>query len=1047
MLIAVSRLIINKPKPGEFKDRKLNGTFQNLDLSLEELANEVSQGHAFCAQHSKQRRKKDNFLQAGFLAVDIDHGLTIPEALSNSFVQAFAGLIYTTPSHTDQDHRFRIVFQLDQPISDPQTMEHAYTGLIQKFGGDRSCKDACRMFFGNTQAQVQMPGGRPLSKEDVDALVLRGSEAEFTQDTLQPTTYGPATIHSRLVIDPEICVITASGSTARLVDLPSQTQIHCPEHVDHRPSAFTLRSKQGTPGLHCLTCKATFFIRSEGPYYDFDYELRAIRHLQQAPTLESVTRNLTGAGDDTSDSAAPPTMMPMALGAVIDPGKHTGVSFIREPFLPPVVTDADVVLIKSPKGSGKTEWLKRIVLDARESRQSVLLIGHRQSLIMATAQRLGLTAYIHIQAAEDGSGSSVINVKPTGYYAICVDSLPSRLDPQKHKYDVILIDEVEQVLAHLTSDTLRDNRHDALMLLAHYLQKSKKVYALDADLNRVTGVCIPDLMGESKKTAFVVVNDWATPRGEMSLYEDKGHLVYELLQQLGTGKRCFVCANSKKAVLRLTRLIAEEFHGTKKLMTITSSNSQTREVQEFLLGLPGTCLAYDCVLVSPAVGTGVDITFPKGESKVDAVFGLFVALVNTHFDIDQQLCRVRHPGAVNVWVSPQKFAFSTDQRVIEADLLQTADRNFRKVGYDADGTPRYSDADRLYATIFSEVTALRRASKNNFRENFRKLRERSGWQVVSVSKDDDASEQGKELEETARFLEEQARHEALLTIPAISDEEYGALIKKSKRGSLTPNEETHMRRHEIERFYLRPISKELIEADRDGAYRDEIRAYELLESTDDQLDNWWLRLQPDTQIHKVMQIDLNESRARRRVLIQLFTAAGIYMKGQGFDCEVIVTQDALGPFIDTCRRERSAIERLLDVSLRKDLATKATRQLNVFLSYIGLTLEKSGTRKQGESKVYLYRVSADRLSAIQAEVRRRQDPAAKAEWNTLQEQRFPDDLEAEAIMEQARERRRKAAAKATEEMGYDLDRIEAELDAKAELSARTPEEAPAEPDF
>jgi len=128
MLIAVSRAIKNKVPGPEIVERRLNGTFENLDLSLTELAAEVSQGNAFCAQLTKKWRKKDYFLRAGFLAVDIDYGLTIPDALSHPFVMEFAGLLYTSASHTDREHRFRLVFELEEPITDRQTMEHAYTG-------------------------------------------------------------------------------------------------------------------------------------------------------------------------------------------------------------------------------------------------------------------------------------------------------------------------------------------------------------------------------------------------------------------------------------------------------------------------------------------------------------------------------------------------------------------------------------------------------------------------------------------------------------------------------------------------------------------------------------------------------------------------------------------------------------------------------------------------------------------------------------------------------------------------------------------------------
>ena len=65
----------------------------------------------------------------------------------------------------------------------------------------------------------------------------------------------------------------------------------------------------------------------------------------------------------------------------------------------------------------------------RDRPKSILLIGHRVTLINEAARRLGLQSY------QDG--------EPTRYYAVCVNSLPfKRFD---FTYDVVIIDESEQV--------------------------------------------------------------------------------------------------------------------------------------------------------------------------------------------------------------------------------------------------------------------------------------------------------------------------------------------------------------------------------------------------------------------------------------------------------------------------------------------------------------------------------------------------------------------------------------------------------------------------
>ena len=69
------------------------------------------------------------------------------------------------------------------------------------------------------------------------------------------------------------------------------------------------------------------------------------------------------------------------------------------------------------------------------------------------------------------------------------------------------------------------------------------------------------------------------------------------------------------------------------------------------------------------MGTGIDITFPNQEKKIDCVYGFFVGGINTHFDIDQQLGRVRHPSEIKVWVDPGYSRLPTDRQAILKELL------------------------------------------------------------------------------------------------------------------------------------------------------------------------------------------------------------------------------------------------------------------------------------------------------------------------------------------------------------------------------------------
>lgn len=74
--------------------------------------------------------------------------------------------------------------------------------------------------------------------------------------------------------------------------------------------------------------------------------------------------------------------------------------------------------------------------------------GHRRSLLQSLSNELGLTCYLDNQWA-DQSG----HYKIEKYYAVSIDSLPVRLIPAQHQFDVVLVDESEQVFSHLIAAT------------------------------------------------------------------------------------------------------------------------------------------------------------------------------------------------------------------------------------------------------------------------------------------------------------------------------------------------------------------------------------------------------------------------------------------------------------------------------------------------------------------------------------------------------------------------------------------------------------------
>jgi len=109
-------------------------------------------------------RDEEHFVSHQLALVDIDKGMRIEQLNSLEFYQQYGSGYYTTPSHTAQDHRFRIIYKLDKAITDPQKMRELYEGLLVIHGAaDISCKDSARLFFGTVNAEQREITNRTLN--------------------------------------------------------------------------------------------------------------------------------------------------------------------------------------------------------------------------------------------------------------------------------------------------------------------------------------------------------------------------------------------------------------------------------------------------------------------------------------------------------------------------------------------------------------------------------------------------------------------------------------------------------------------------------------------------------------------------------------------------------------------------------------------------------------------------------------------------------------------------------------------------------------------
>lgn len=154
MKIAISnnRAELGKIEQGDREAwRTFNGSFHNIDIEPKRFMELVQMGYAYTSQHTKYR-KEENFLLAQHLGLDMDtkdERSTLATLSQNPFIAQYALFIHTTPSHTEEAPKARVVFCLDRPIKDSEKYKEVMRALVDKFSSsDSSCKDASRFFYG-----------------------------------------------------------------------------------------------------------------------------------------------------------------------------------------------------------------------------------------------------------------------------------------------------------------------------------------------------------------------------------------------------------------------------------------------------------------------------------------------------------------------------------------------------------------------------------------------------------------------------------------------------------------------------------------------------------------------------------------------------------------------------------------------------------------------------------------------------------------------------------------------------------------------------------
>jgi hypothetical protein len=279
----------------------------NVEITLQQLFDEIRQGHAVCC-HLRTKdgdyvlnkpvgyRSEKNFVLATVVLVDIDSGMTVDEALNHPFYRKHGTGLYTSPSHTCEAHRFRLVFRLEAEVKTARPMRFLQTALIELFGGDKKTKDAVRLYYGSRDCRYDLNEERYIPSEEIVGLLAKGREL-LKEEQKERQARNSALLRERYTssgehfLDPDKPLYKDDGSQIFLHEIKGHISgIFCPFHKPEqqgRGSEFVDVNAEGIPFFVCKNC-APLIGSSVWPRYD-TADVRFIRKLKEGADAFSST--------------------------------------------------------------------------------------------------------------------------------------------------------------------------------------------------------------------------------------------------------------------------------------------------------------------------------------------------------------------------------------------------------------------------------------------------------------------------------------------------------------------------------------------------------------------------------------------------------------------------------------------------------------------------------------------------------------------------------------------------------------------------------------
>ena len=820
MRVAVKHFPIGKPKKANGSDLTFN--WQPIALSPTDFVAHITSGKPFTVAIYKGDitengvwyegyRKKSNFIQTEILALDYDD-LTperFGELQQDSFIRQNAFAIVHSSSSTPEKPKVRVIFRLSQTLTEREIYEEIIKLVMAAAypGSDEQSKDAARAFYGDGKKRTPV-FFQPNNILDVAPLVAE-AEARIAQRHLE----------AQLLAERNAAAPKINPDDAR-----------SREYLERiiQDELGKLNSAPGHGNSALYRAAVTLYGYAKGGYLSETEVERLLLDTPVArrrPDREARSTVASGKKHSVELHIPDPEQEPAPVDP-IGPIEESAKRIVNMPYL-----DADelqlqegVYAIKSGIGTNKTGFGIKTIAPYLANGGALWLV-HRRTLSSNTCERLFENDLI----VEDYQNVDLASRHILSSLVLSINGLVTmeKLRP----YPVVVIDEIEQLLASLLSKELFKGAEgvNALVRLEHVIRNAKLVLCMDAHAGGISYSWLKSI----REDVTFVENTYQRPLKPLGRFIDEYALLAHADQSIaeGGGVVMIGCASATTAKSIQQRYISKGLLQEHEVRCITQETNGP-ENQQFIRNINEQLPHLKLLIYSPSMGTGVDIkgTIKDSEGNetiyIKAVYCLFSNRERDFSvqDMLQMLGRARNAHAYYFELTTAKT--KVEQRR-STSVLAIYDMEYQRVlssrkhveqVINDDGLPDISEPQRKLLKLFAKVRAAKNHSLNDLQGHFKQLCT-DQYELFDVI--EGAPPSIKREMKAARAAVKDERRTLVLTAKELHPKEYAS----KSIGGLTEADIAGYEKYLIHEAYGQEVTEEILDHDKDGQGRRQLAVF------------------------------------------------------------------------------------------------------------------------------------------------------------------------------------------------------------------------------